>query len=1725
MLFGLFAVPQQATAVDTITKTFTIRGADNSLLSGAQVMFWWSDPVTGAQVYGTPAATNSSGVVTLTAPLNAPTLTYSVFPAVGDRQNALFDDTQIASSSNGSVSVKLSAANIFINVQKSDGSNITPGAVLIYPKANTWTWNKTTLAPNSNVGIGAVSVVRSGVVGLRVAPDLDVNADYVLGVLQYTDNYMPGQFSWRYGLKATGSSGNQSYSVYSNPKLTGNTLQPVNGAYELKYSGANIIGTLKNSDGSTFTMTSGMTLNTQLGPSGWSPSTNFPPSNSGDFTDAIKSPTGNWFARGLGDAGKYQLGFTFGGSTTVASFVTYIWKNSSGGWSLDENGPFVGDAVTPAQIEVRRPSSTPQLVFEMKSSDANLALPGYLEFQVKNGANYSNLTTTRLLNGKFAGLLPPGNSEYKINFDPSDSRYAFSSWSVVATNGVVTSIKDSYENSVVPVNGIYTLLLSPPNLTGKIKDSSGTDLVFGQGQGANIAIQKWNSNNNNWDCCSNWKYITSADWSIDINETGKFRVMVRPDGFSGISESYSEPFYVVAGTPKKMSKVSESAANSGSTTSLSDVNISMRVSNVKLSILNPIENALLEYGWINFFKKNADGNGDSFIGSAEVRKSAPGIAETRLDDGNYRVEINPIYNGTLISGLATKSYDLVVSNSGATLSMTFKGSAAISLDSNGRFPLVAARANVTGTITDQSGTLLANSNGKWVSINIQKYSDTKKEFEWTPNWSNTDQTGGFNISLSDPGKYRLKIQPTGFAGSSTFFSPEFTLVTGSEEIKLGALKAPLPTLSGVIYAPDGTTAIRDARIRVVNTANNQELWQNEAFTNSSGLWSMSLPEGSYSIYAAAPWGSTTYGNSDKIGTVTVNSSGVASLTGSAATGRTASTFNIRLKSPTWSGVVKNPAGTAVVPNAQVCLALSNEQWYCTDANDLGQWALSAPDGFTSFPNTAFVQIADWRGRAFPLRRFNDASAALGGLTASGLTLSFQTANVSITVTDGTNPIQDVWVSLIRPGSGWIAGNNTNSSGRAQMNIDDLTKALEVRVEIGGNSPASGRYASQVVNFSGSAVTTNKDANSGVFTTTIELAAPNFTGIVREPNATWASGSIVADAWIELFNSSNNEFVTSTNSGSDGKFSLNAPKPQSGETEYTLVVNPAWNSTTTFSKKSYSVIVSSTGSLTVTAKSPQASVATISTTYLLSLASPNVTGSVVNPSNSGVANSWVVPISVATGEYFWQYGSNTRPAGTFGMNLPNGEYKIDANLPWNSTGVAKPAQCTVTVSGGSITSAASSCVIENNGQKTVKLALRTPNVIFTLKQGGNPVSGANVSLGVGKWNINAQSNSSGVVSLFVDPVEIAAKSGLSGTQDIRVWVDPPWGTSSMVRWDCNSGDAKPICSLLSDVNLSSTTYTAVPNTDVTVLGPNSKIRIIDPRTNAHVGVNAWVSIFSYDSAAPQNGNRWVGGSNSDTDGYVTFNIETITATTRFTVEVNPPWDKRVSLTRVEYNNSGNGYTDAELKANGLSFPLGTPNTVVTVKAPGGAADNKWGWIGIEEVNPANNNFVAWVGGYGLNDTGTAAITLAANKRYKITANASSGRPGAQTTCFISTDGSIAISAVTNLCTAGSIQANTNNLTITMVAGNVAGFVKYNNVGVANATVYASLVGAANDDDSVFAATLSDGSFGFNLDFSGGKQWVIKVFPFNAPGETALANQTLATLSAQNANLVVNLAVRS
>jgi hypothetical protein len=260
-------------------------------------------------------------------------------------------------------------------------------------------------------------------------------------------------------------------------------------------------------------------------------------------------------------------------------------------------------------------------------------------------------------------------------------------------------------------------------------------------------------------------------------------------------------------------------------------------------------------------------------------------------------------------------------------------------------------------------------------------------------------------------------------------------------------------------------------------------------------------------------------------------------------------------------------------------------------------------------------------------------------------------------------------------------------------------------------------------------------------------------------------------------------------------------------------------------------------------------------------------------------------------------------------------------------------------------------------------------------------------------------------------------------------------------------------------------------------------------------------------------NWVAGSNTDTSGNVSFNVDTATVASnvRYKIEVNPRWEDRSTYARKIYDNGGNGYTIAELNEANRSFAIGSANVVVTVRGSDlGATPNKWGHINVFEVNPADNSITNWVGGYGLDTLGKTALVLAPNKRYRIMAFAGGGIAGTRTACFVNTsnasESSTVLSVVSGLC-GGTTSVGANNaLTITLNAGNVIGRVLNAGVAVAGAIVYANVVNAQNQDNAVTTTTNELGKFGLLLDPAKG-QWQISIFPVNRPGAVALKTMIL------------------
>jgi hypothetical protein len=2002
LLFGIFTVPQQATAVDTITKTFTVTDANNVPVSGALIRFSNYNPVTQSQDFGTITTTNSSGVAAITIDKDLAGLNYLIFPPAGNTSLAVMPKNYNINNTNSeSIRVKLNPANLIVGVTNAGGSFVGANdfAVLQYPSSSTT--------------IEQVEVLRTGNFGIALPTNLSTSTNFRIAVLQYTDRFQPNRFSWRYGLKASGTSGSQTYTLYTNLNYT-TELTATNNVYTLSYKSGNLQGTIKTSSGGTFTMPSGVQAWVSISP--FTP-TGVATDSSTEVFNSTNSPNGNWNAFLNGPAGKYGFSVNFTGSTSVPSFVGVLWKNSAGLFSLTEGGTYGTSlelrlpATANFKLKIVKPSTTtaipssysvlippavstdkPIAIFSGGSAsgltaaavpdgtyilniypndqnylDQNYQLivtsgvvvvksstgvtvtpdgsgiynlsPKLPNFRIKavSGANTAtvipnayfeirkgtdtngefvagNQTGTdfggeQLADGTYNAVVYPGNqsSTYKqarftftvasgvvsipnltadqttgifsiplsvknfrfkivqsgtsdvvpyssINFLKTNSNFdqnsidkagsggegvndagqggtsipngtylllanpgqsstdVYKYYKLTIAGNVVSSLTDMAGNTVsAESDGSYILSGMPANLTGLIKDSGGTNSVeFADGQGMDLQLQKWNSSGSGY-----WQWIQGswrqrATYGFYISEVGKYRVLSTPIGFPLLAQSSSTEFEVVLDNSILKFKQNNVVGNA-ITTPLS-LNITMKVPNLNIKFMKP-SGALMEFGWISIIKKISENN-QFWVGDIRMNQSSPGLGGAYLEDGVYRLEVNPQNGDTLLPGLSRRNYDLTVSNNGTTFALSSSG-APISLGSDSKFPLSPAASNISGQVVNTSGVGLGNSNNKWININLQKYISAENRWDWTDNWVNVDKNGFFEMSLSAAGKYRLRIEPNGFSDATTTFSEVFEVSSGDLNTfnkAFGAIKLSAPTLLAKVVVNGSTTAIsnlgieirkngqwldwagtgqlgqaainfteagtyelvaypsptemsqgatkksytavvtkatdgtisvvvknstgtvlspssgvytlalgvgnligivcvpstisatctssaggiQNAQVVAINTATGQEMWEYSANTSPNGTWSMNLPTGTYKIMARAPWGSSTYGNSDRIGDVVVDSSGNATVT-SDASPRTASAFALRLKGANWSGVIRTPNGVtdAVVPYADICL-YTNNIWTCSSANDQGAWAMSSPTGFSAFSSDAILEIRDNRNGVYPMLRYTGATAVgtalggVGGITpVTNLVHRFPGANFTVQVT-ATNSagttvnVPNAWVSIDWANHNWLGGGQTNAQGIASFNIDTATVTsgdVNIRVEINGNDNFKSNFAPTSKTVSVATITAGM---TPTYASTVALDTPNLKAILREAGV---AGAPVANSWIELFDDSTGEWKTGSNTDQNGLFSMNAPKPSSGTASYTLKVNPPWNGNSSSSSRSYTVKVTSGNLVTVTLKgstTPTATEPVDSVTYYsLALASPSVSGTVVNPSNVGVRDSWVVPISATTGEYFWQQGINSKQNGSFAMALPDGSYKIEANTPWNGADLAKSAQCSVTVSNGSVTTAAGGCV---GSTGAVTLGLRAPNVTMTLTYASQPVANANVGMRIGNWSTNAQSKSDGTVSLFIDRAAVlAANPGLAGSAvKINVWVDPPYGSSNIVRWECQSQDAKPLCQNLPNFNTAAD-YSANVG-PVTFQGPNTKVKITTP-AGAAVS-NAWVNLFSCIGSACVEGNygTWIGGSNTGSDGWAAFNItDTTTAGIKFKIEVNPPWNKKDTYSRVMYGDDGTGL--AWSAVNDSTRFVGTPNATFIIKAPGGSTTSAWAWVGVEEVNGSNVP-TRWVTGVGTDGAGTGAVTLGANKRYRISANPSNGNLGARTECIVTTDGSAAITLVS--CTAGNLGAN-NTLTIALNNGNVVGTLKYVSSAGDVLVVGAFVVATSTAGDIVPTTSGENGRFGLQLDPA--KTWTLKVVP--------------------------------
>jgi hypothetical protein len=1303
-------------------------------------------------------------------------------------------------------------------------------------------------------------------------------------------------------------------------------------------------------------------------------------------------------------------------------------------------------------------------------------------------------------------LTQPGN--YKIEVYPQGLPQYVTTRSPVITVTNSGGIKLSWNGAPATSNVSQNLALSIPNVTLNVLNPNTQDpMTFGW-----VTVENLNSIDQrigwygNLDISPQYPGVAAGKFA-----DGKYLLTVNPPQGNQAVEGLASKQYVLivsgSGTSLALHKGSSSSGELVSIGGDGRFTVTTGAANIVGRFLDSGGQGVgsSNFSWVNACLQRLMQDGVNWDWQTCSQTTASGAFSISVaDPGTYRVVLEPQGRSDIATTIL------------AQFVLTSENIANFKQDYGN---VTAASPTLKIRIREVDGT----SNIKNAGIEVRK----DNQFI---TWVNTAQAGVVALNLPKAGVYQLIVNPTGSTPNST---RKVYTVTATEATN-GAISASIDGVTpdgngistlflgaaqirGKVLMPTGDTAVANAWVVAVDKATNQEMWQYGSSSSQDGSFAISLPAGNYSIFAHAPNGDVTVGNSDPIGDVAIASDGTVTITGNAQTANlSASNFTIRMQNPFWTGRVLPPSGDVGVSNSRVCLnaVINGSQfWSCANTDIQGRWAMGKPAGFTDFGSNDQLQIAENQNPQYSMATYTGKTAIeSAGFMHGGaaVDLRLPAPNFSVTIVYGANstPASNLWVNINALMGGWIGGASTDVNGVARFRVSDLTKGVQIQVDPSNNSEVSAVAAATTKQYQDNQMASHVTGSN--FADTITLAAPNIRGLVTDPS----SNTKVANSWVELFDS-NGIWLGGSNTNINGYFALNAPSSAS----YRVNVNPPWGGTTTATNHSYDVVVDGSGNVsTFTDKTSNAAISPTTygtgAAYSLTLGTPSVIGRVIDPTTATVQNSWVVPITGANMQ-LWQLGSNSRGDGSFSMAIPDGSYKIQANAPWNSSSYSPSAGCSVTIANGVVTTTAGGCV--QTDHKLI-LTLRAPNFsVIVRDSSGNPLQNAHVGLGLGSWNTNAQTDATGLASLFVDPAAINSVNNgkITGAQNMWLWIDPPYGNSTVVRSQCYSGQVGTACATLGQVTPGDGSFSN-PQIVTNLAAPNTSVYVKLPNGSA-AGANAWVSILSIlkDGSGHQIGRNWIAGSNTDSDGKATFNLADTSLS--FAIEIEAPWNQRDLYAGNSFDSNTAGLAFSEV--NGRNFQLRTPNLTVNAKVSDGSSAISGGWISVETVNVSNNP-TAWVGGYGLDQNGKVSLTLAANGRFKVTINPAPGVDGVATPCIVTTDGSAVVSAVTGGPTCALASTT---LTVRLATGNVVGTVTGPNGVVVGAIISANIHGSA--DNSTLQVTSSDKNGTYNLQLDSAQVWDITVTPVNTPSDTlrlqsnVLSNRTIgAGINTVNVSLI-------
>jgi hypothetical protein len=330
-----------------------------------------------------------------------------------------------------------------------------------------------------------------------------------------------------------------------------------------------------------------------------------------------------------------------------------------------------------------------------------------------------------------------------------------------------------------------------------------------------------------------------------------------------------------------------------------------------------------------------------------------------------------------------------------------------------------------------------------------------------------------------------------------------TAVNSQYELALSS-----PTVAGQIFkSGSGSTAARWAEVIPVDVSTGEELWEYSTSTNDLGKFAMSLPNGTYDIFARQ-WGGkgeegTGYTSSPKYRVTVTGGVGNTNL-------------QIRMREPNLSLRVVSPTdSSAGLANVWVNGNFNNEYFGgTTDSNGY----------FTAFVDTSTASVCQSTCRIYLYpNNQNNYTQNWESFTVVGNLGNIAVGKVNVTVkiyipTNGSNGLPNKWswfsVEELSPSGEVLSeyGYGTNELGQAGIG---LTSGGKYRITAYPSGDFYGRYAPKSV-----MIDSFNPSSQGTISVTFD--SPNITFIVRD---SFDVGN--AWGWYEVFSMSGataNRFV-------------------------------------------------------------------------------------------------------------------------------------------------------------------------------------------------------------------------------------------------------------------------------------------------------------------------------------------------------------------------------------------------------------------------------------------------------------------------------------------------------------------------------------------------------------------------------------------------------------------------